>query len=357
MFAYHSIPPHIRGAFTSGMRRVVQFQLEQANGVSDAASATSAEGIAASRVKYRDERAYWNVGGPAMTDTDQMAISAAGTEVAVRVYRPTAGETLPAIVYLHGGGFTVGDLDTHDRVMRVLAAVSGAAVIGVDYTLAPEARFPQALHECVGVIAHFAECGQRYGIDGKRLALAGDSAGAMLALGAAKLLRGEPESAGVSQEVGARVFASIASMLLFYGDYGLTDSASRRLYGGFWDGMAPADLGTMGRVYLADPRDWKSPYLNLLASGLERALPPAFVIGAELDPLRDDSAALGQLLEIAGHDVQWAIVPGMLHSFLHFGRMVDEANEVLASAGMFAQRRFSLDSRAGPPDGTDTAIV
>src|SRR5699024_11553166 len=100
----------------------------------------------------RAERSSWTEGAPLTAHTVDESIDGAGAQVPIRIQRPTAEAILAGIVFLHGGGFIVGDLDTHDRIMRVIAAESGAAVIGVDYSLSPESKFPQALHEVAGVI-------------------------------------------------------------------------------------------------------------------------------------------------------------------------------------------------------------
>ncbi|MBK0422445.1 alpha/beta hydrolase fold domain-containing protein [Leucobacter sp. CSA2] len=338
------------------MRAVVEHQLDRAaalraDGADQATDGTLAEDprpgpngaalIAAARSEYLAERAFWNQGGPRMHETRDFLINAAGTEVPVRMHRPGDARVLPAIVFLHGGGFTLGNLDSHDRIARVLAEASGAAVIAVDYTLSPEARFPQALHECAGVIARLALDGERYGLDGGRLAVAGDSAGAALSLGSALLLRDEPDRVPEAAADPDRVFASLRAMLLYYGAYGLANSSSRASYGGFWDGMSSDDLGSITDTYLSKPADRKSPYASPLTADLDAALPPALIIGAELDPLRDDSEALATRLEAAGHEVEWEIVPGVLHSFLHFGRMLDEAGAALTRGAEFARDRLA----------------
>lgn len=359
MSTFSEIPAHVRDSFTPQMRRVVEHQLDrlerldqqrQAGASVDPTANTARDEdhvasvgaeVAAARAEYRSERSFWNVGGPVMHQSRDFRIRTAGTDVPVRMHRPNPAESLPAIVYFHGGGFVLGDLETHDRITRVLAAVSGAAVIAVDYSLAPEAQFPQALYESAGVIAHLAMQGEEYGIDGSRLAVAGDSAGAMLSLGAALLLRDEPGRLGLPAADTDQAFASLRAMLLYYGGHGLTDSVSKRLYGGFWDGMSADELGTIYQTFFPDPSDRESPYVNHLSADLESSLPPAYVIAAELDPLRDDSILLGKRLELAGHDVQWRVVPGVLHSFLHFGRMLDQANEAIAGGAMFVRNRFA----------------
>lgn len=356
-----SVPAYIRDALTPQMRRVVGHQLARAagdggcrgdaarveardcgRGVDDTlrTGEESAGRFEAMRADYRDERAFWNEGGPRPAETREASIRTAGIDVPIRIHRPVEAEVLPAIVYFHGGGFNVGDLDTHDRIMRMLADRSGAAVVGVDYTLSPEARFPQALYECAGVVAHLATDGARYGIDSAKLAVAGDSAGAMLSMGSVLLLRDEP---GTLREVpagGEKAFGSVKSMLLFYGGHGLRDSASSRLYGGFWDGMSPEDLGDVHTFYFNDPAERSSPLVDHLSADLASQLPAAYIVGAELDPLADDGQALATLLERCGQDVRHRLVPGVLHAFLHFGRMLDAANEELERGAEFARARF-----------------
>ncbi|NYI67453.1 alpha/beta hydrolase fold domain-containing protein [Spelaeicoccus albus] len=335
-----SVPAYVRDALTPGMYEVLDHQLARAaerRGVDSAPGGDRSARLAVMRADYRAERSFWNEGGPQMASTYDGHVHAAGVDVPIRIYRPTAAESLPAIAYFHGGGFNVGDLDTHDRIMRVLADKSGAAVVGVDYTLSPEARFPQALHECAGVVAHLAAEGQRYGIEPSRLVVAGDSAGSMLSMGTVLLLRDGPAEAGLRADAAAAAFASIRGMLLYYGGHGLRDSATSRLYGGFWDGMGKRELGDVDAFHFNDAAERSSPYIDHLSADLSRDLPAAFIVGAELDPLADDGRALAAMLARNGREVDFRMVPGVLHSFLHFGRMLDEANEELARGAEFAR--------------------
>lgn len=335
-----TIPADIVEAMTPQMRVVLSIQAARQEACrlagQKAAEAASTQSPAAreriaKRAAYRAERSLWNEGGPSMARTDDMRIRAAGVDVPVRIHRPIAEVVLPAIVFLHGGGFTVGDLDTHDRIMRVLAQTSGATVIGVDYSLSPEAKFPQALNECAGVIDHFAVNGDEYGVDGSRLALAGDSAGASLILGAALLLRDDPASIGA--QPGS--FSAIRALLSFYGGHGLVDSASRRVFGGDWDGMGANDLNNFISAYFASPEDEHLPVVAHLTADLSR-LPPVFVAAAGLDPLRDDSHALATSLQRAGNATMLVEYPHVLHSFLHFGRVLEDTTRVLSKAASFA---------------------
>lgn len=294
----------------------------------------------ATRAAYRAERSLWNEGGPPMAQTVDTTLRAAGVVVPLRIHHPTAEAAPPAIVFAHGGGFTVGDLNTHDRIMRVLAEASQTAVVGVDYSLSPEARFPQALHECASIIDHLTVHGVDFGIDGERIALAGDSAGASLTLGAALLLRDEPESIGAQ----ASSFSALRALLSFYGGHGLSDSASRRLFGGNWDGMGANDLNDLTADYFSSPEDEALPLVAHLTADLTN-LPPVFVAAAGLDPLRDDSRALATQLRRAGNSVAFEEYPHVLHSFLHFGRVLDDTSRALADAANFAAGYLDGDHR------------
>lgn len=339
-----TIPSDIVDAMSAQMKDVLAVQAARAESCrrsGEKAAQTSASQsdtpvrLVETRAEYRVERSYWNEGGPTMTRTVDDTISAAGVDVPVRIHYPSAEAVLPGIVFLHGGGFTVGDLDTHDRIMRVLADASAAAVIGVDYSLSPEVKFPQALHECAGVVDHLVRHGMEYGIDGSRLAIAGDSAGAMLTVGAALLLRDAPERIGALFES----FSAVKALMSFYGGHGLTDSASRRMFGGSWDGMGADDLGSIMSDYFASTGDARSPAYNHLGADLA-GLPPVFVAAAGLDPLRDDSRALAVRLRRAGNGTVYEEYPHVLHSFLHFGRTLDDTTDVLTTAAAFAAGRL-----------------
>lgn len=342
------IPTDILDAMTEQMKDVVRNQDQRAEACRRAGAEAAAQaqsrtpnatpgqlGLIAARAEYRAERAWWNEGGPTMTATLDLSIPAAGHDVPVRIHRPSDAPVLPAIVFLHGGGFTVGDLDTHDRIMRVLAAESGAAVVGVDYTLSPEVKFPQALLESAGVIAHLAKNGCEFGIDGSRLAVAGDSAGAALTMGSGLLLRDSPDRVGAS----AGVFDSIRALLPIYGGHGLRDSASMRTFGGSWDGMSVDELAGFREGYFPAPEDARHPTVSHIDADLS-GLPPVFIAAAGLDPLCDDSRALARLLRRAGNGVEFHEYPGVLHSFLHFGRALDETNECLSAAAAFVAAAF-----------------
>lgn len=339
-----TIPPDIVKSMSAQMREVLSVQATRAPQCrrAGADSADAAGGLSpaehallAKRVEYRAERSVWNEGGPVMARTDDRHIRTAGADVTARIHRPIAEAVLPGLVFLHGGGFTVGDLDTHDRIMRVLAAAGGFAVIGVDYSLSPKAKFPQALHECAGIVDRLSSNGGEFGLDGTRLAIAGDSAGGSLALGIALLLRDQPETISADPTT----FSKLRALVSIYGAHGLNDSASRRLFGGGWDGMGANDLNNIVDEYFSTAEDEQSPFFAHLTADLT-GLPPVFVAAAGLDPLRDDSRTLAQTLERAGNDVHFEEYPHVLHSFLHFGRILDDTNTVLHNAASFVAEQL-----------------
>ena len=211
------------------------------------------------RENYVAGRAFWCEGGPVMAEKLDAEVDGPYGASPVRYYYPTAAAAagraagkpaMPAIVYVHGGGFVLGNLDTHDRVCRVLASHAGVPVVAVDYRLSPEAKFPSAVEEVAAVASYLHEQGARHGIDGERLSFAGDSGGAHLGLAATMYLR---------EEKGASDF--VKCCLLYYGWFGLTDSSSMRLLGGPWDGLTEADWQFYMQMYANDPAELAaSPY-------------------------------------------------------------------------------------------------
>jgi len=284
------------------------------------------------RAAYNRERRYWNEGGPAMAATIDDRIPTSHGEVAIRCHLPVTGADLPAVVFLHGGGWVVGNLDTHDRIMRMLADYSGAAVIGVDYSLSPEAKFPVAIEQAAAVARHLHSHGSTYRVNGDKLAFAGDSGGAAMSLATTLLLRDQ----GFPVE-------HLKALALYYGLYGLRDSASQRLLGGPWDGLTEADLDYYLDAYVADPTAIRSPYLDCLSADLSWGVPATYLAAAEFDPLRDDSSALAQILTRHGVDCQHEVFPGVLHAFLHNSRMLDAAEAALRHGGDFLRRALDND--------------
>ena len=275
------------------------------------------------REGYEHERRYWNsfkVDLPAVRD---MALDTPSGTVPLRLYRPDMGSPIPVLVYAHGGGYIVGNLDTHDRICRLLAQRSGWAVLAVDYTLAPEKQFPVQPDQVLAVLRHVVAQGAAWGLDTQRIAVGGDSAGAHLALGAALDARaagGEPRLCG---------------QLLYYGGYGLKDSASKRLYG--WadlDGLGDEDTSMYRDAYLPNPLDRDHARSNLLKSDMA-GLPPTFIGAVAFDPLRDDSVVLAEFLKERGVRHQLKVYEGVLHAFLHYSAVEPIALQAIEDGAGF----------------------
>jgi acetyl esterase len=270
--------------------------------------------LPAFRAAYERERRFWNREGPSLPEVRNLSIPGPHGPISLRLYRPSRNDLLPALLYLHGGGFVLGNLDTHDRIMRILAARSGAAVLGVDYRLAPEHKFPVQLDEIAATLEWLAGHGAELGIDAKRLALGGDSAGAHLSLGTAIAFMGKSPR--------------IKALLLYYGNFGLIDSMSMRLCANDLDGVKPSDLAFYRDCYLRSPSDHEDPRLDCLSADLA-GLPPAYLLALELDTLRDDSLTLAALLGRAGVPCRLTRHDGVLHGYLHYNRVIPKAMQAL----------------------------
>ncbi|MGI2258900.1 acetyl esterase [Shewanella sp. GXUN23E] len=276
------------------------------------------------RANYNLDRQFWNQGGPQMQRTLNVSVPFGDQTIQTRIHYPSSDKPLPGIFYIHGGGFIVGNLDTHDRIMRLMAAESGCVVIGIDYSLSPEAKFPQAIEECVCVTRYFRQHASDYGLDPQQMAYAGDSAGAHLCL--ASFLWQRDKQMDVS---------FIKALLLYYGLYGLQDSRSRRLYGGCWDGLTREDLNYYEQMYLAAQDAAESPYYCLFNNDLSSHMPACFIAGSEFDPLLDDSKTLHSMLQANNLPSQYQVYEGTLHAFLHCSRIMPIAHKAIADGAKY----------------------
>lgn len=275
------------------------------------------------RERLREARAPWNAGGPVMAGSGDVSLPGPHRPIPVRIHRPTAVASGPVTVFLHGGGFVLGDLDTHDRILRELAAASGGPVVGIDYALGPEHPYPAAFDEVTAAVVHLAGHAEVLGIGSGRLVLAGDSAGARLALAACL----DPALRGSDR---------IDACLLFYGSYGLTDSASRRLYAGGAFGFGEHEMAFFRRHYPTPDADGHDPRLDPLSADLS-GLPPLFIAAAELDPLRDDSLALHWRVRATGGRSRLTLAAGLPHGYLLFVGEVAAAAASLREGVDFAR--------------------
>ena len=223
--------------------------------------------------------------------------------VPIRIYRPAGGETQPCLLYLHGGGWVLGDLDSHHGECTDLATNTGVTVVAVDYRLAPEHPYPAAHEDCWDALTAIVANAGNYGIDVGRIAVAGDSAGGNIAAGLALRARDRGGPALAGQFL---VYAALG------GDEGLasyTEFADAPLL--TTSGMKQYAAYYCGQAWFPD-----DPFLAPLKADDLSALPPTFLQPAAIDPLRDESVTYADRLREAGVDVELVIEEGLPHSFL-----------------------------------------
>ncbi|HUR75452.1 MAG TPA: alpha/beta hydrolase [Sporichthya sp.] len=245
-----------------------------------------------------------------LADVANRTIPGPGGEIPVRIYTPTGAGPFGLLVFFHGGGFVLGDLQTHDGVCRELAAGAECVVVAVDYRLAPEAAYPAATDDCEAATRWAAENAASLNADPARLAVGGDSAGGNLAAVVAQRLRDRGGPALVGQLLvypAARLVGELSGSML--------ENAE-----GYF--LEAKDLEFFLGAYLSDPEHAMladaSPGLAEDLSGL----PPALVITAEYDPIRDDGEWYGEALRKAGVDVTISRYDGAIHGFWNFFGML-----------------------------------
>jgi acetyl esterase len=242
-----------------------------------------------------------------------------GHPMPARLYAPSAA-VLPVMLYLHGGGFTIGNLETHDSLCRQLALRSGAAVVALDYRLAPEHRFPTAVNDASAAMNWLASNAASLGLDGTRLAVGGDSAGGTLAAVCAIQAR----DSGLHLR---------GQLLITPGTATLPDAPSHTTFAqGYL--LEKKGIAWFFDHYIdaSDRGDWRFAPLN--ASDLE-GVAPACVILAECDPLVDEGVAYADKLRAAGVNVALELYRGVTHDFIKLGRVIPEALSAQAAVACF----------------------
>ena len=273
-------------------------------------------------------RAPWVTGGPVMFSTIEQSVPTPHGDVRIRIYNPDGAANKPALIYIHGGGWVMFSLDTHDRIMREYAARAGICVIGVDYLLSPEARFPVALEQVVAVIHHVREHASTLGIDPDRLALGGDSAGANLSLSTALHMR------DTSADKGLR------ALVLNYGAFGVDLSADDvRKYGGPEHMLTAEEMAYFWSQYLADDSDRTNPLAVPLLADLHN-LPPVFLCVPQCDVLTTQSLILDGRLKASGNQVSTTIYEGATHSFLEAVSISGVAEKAFGDASAWLRERL-----------------
>jgi len=272
-------------------------------------------------------RAPWVAGGPVMFSTTEQSVPTSHGAVRIRIYNPDSTATKPALIYIHGGGWVMFSIDTHDRIMREYAARAGICVIGVDYSLSPEARFPVALEQVVAVIHHVRDQASSLGIDPDRLALGGDSAGANLSLSTALHLR-ESDNGRL-----------LRTLVLNYGAFGIDLSADDvRKYGGPGYMLTAEEMAYFWSQYLTGGDDVNPLAVPLLADLHD--LPPMFLCVPQCDVLTTQSLILDGRLRTAGVDTRTIVYQGATHSFLEAVSISEVAEKAFADATAWLRERL-----------------
>ena len=256
-----------------------------------------------------------------------------GFDIPVRLYAPSGG-ALPVLVYFHGGGFTIGNIATHDGLCRRLSHLAQCAVLSVDYRLAPEFKFPTAHEDAWDAVQWVAREGKNHGLDGTRMAVGGDSAGGTLSAACAI----EARNAGLP----------LALQLLIYpGCSGHQDTVSHRTFAkGFV--LDEPSITYFFTHYLrspADRDDWRFAPLDGKTTNGEVAdlagVTPVWMGLAECDPLVDEGVAYADRLRMAGVPVDLEIYRGVVHEFIKMGRAIPEATQAHADAASALKKAFN----------------
>jgi len=276
------------------------------------------------RAFYLERRALTQPPAPAVAEVRDIVAELPHGPLPLRLYRPlgsAADALLPVLVFFHGGGWTMGDLDTHDVLCRELANGSGCAMVAIDYRVGPEHRFPAAVLDCVAATRWVQQHAASLGVDAQRLAVGGDSAGGNLAAVVAIAARDMAPQAGP---------LPIQFQLLIYPATDMRRiTASHRSHAqGYL--LTEDTLAYFHDHYIDDAAhdlDWRASPLRHTDL---RKLPPALVITAGYDPLRDEGLAYSQRLSEAGNRATHICFERQIHGFITMGRVIDEANEAVA---------------------------
>ena len=280
---------------------------------------------AQARAFYRERRGFTQPDPPPMAEVRDLSAGA----VPLRLFRPPASaQALPVLLYLHGGGWTIGDLDTHDVLCRQLASEAGCAVVSVDYRMGPEHRFPAAVDDCVEAFDWVRAHAGELQLDASRTAVGGDSAGGNLA--AALCL--------VQREAGQPL---PGFQLLIYPATDMRAVAPSHTTNGQGYMLTSDSITWYRGNYIATPAEWSDWRASPLLAASHAGLPPALVLTAGFDPLRDEGLQYANALSAAGVPTQYVCFERQIHGFVTMGRVIAEAHTAVALCGAALRRAWS----------------
>ena len=250
-------------------------------------------------------------------------------EIPVRVYTPEGRAPFPVLVYFHGGGWVIGNLETHDGVCRHLANAAGTVVVSVDYRLAPEHPFPASGEDAYAATRWVAANAAVIGGDAKRIAVGGDSAGGNLAAVVSLMARDRGGPPLVFQLLVYPVTDTPSANTASYRENAEGYFLTAKMMHWFWN------------HYCGKNPDLSDPYLCPLRAKDLKRLPPALVVTAEFDPLRDEGEAYAARLREAGNQADLKRYPGMIHGFFGMGPLLIKAREATKDAAAALRAAFS----------------
>ncbi|MFS0773050.1 alpha/beta hydrolase [Sphingomonas sp. 1P08PE] len=282
--------------------------------------------LPARRAAAETVRERWRAGGPVMAETRETVIAGCRARLHYPVAPGADEAALPAMLYIHGGGWTMFSIDTHDRLMREYAARAGVVVIGIDYSLSPEAKYPAALNEVVEALRVLRRDAAAYGIDAEALAVGGDSAGANLSVAACLALRDRGEQLP-------------RAMLLNYGAFDPVEQPSYACYDGPAYMLTIAEMDRFWMNYVPGAEALDDPYV-VPARAMLAGLPATFLAVAECDILADANRAMASRLAEAGVPVTMQVYAGATHSFLEAVSVSTLADRAFDDAARWLTQRL-----------------
>lgn len=290
------------------------------------------------RRMFLERRGFTQPVPPPIGSVRDLAAPGPHGPIPLRLVRPAGvadAVALPLLVYFHGGGWVIGDLDTHDVACRTLAAGAGIAVLAVDYRLAPEHRFPAAVDDCIAAVRFARAEAAALGADAARIAVGGDSAGGNLAAVACLALRdaGEPVP---------------AFQLLIYPATDMRAVAPSHTANGQGYMLTADSIAYYRGHYMPDAAEWADWRASPLLAADHAHLPPALVLTAGFDPLRDEGRQYADALSGAGVACQYICFERQIHGFVTMGRVIDEANTALDLCATALRRAIGTPARPTP---------
>ena len=254
-------------------------------------------------------------------------------KIPIRIYTPEQSHNSPIILFFHGGGWATGSIDTVDSICRLIAKKGSAIVVSVEYRLAPENPFPAGLNDCYAALCWTYQNAQSIGGDPRRIAVAGNSAGANLATAVALMARDKNGPPIIAQSLMYPVTNSWS-----------TDTESQAKFGkDFY--LSTKQIESFNDGYVPRREDRKNPLVSPLLADNLKGLPPALVVTAEFDPLRDEGEAYVKRMREAGVPVVHTRYKGMIHGFVGMGRFLPQAGQAIDEMTGFLKKQFDAGEK------------